>query len=299
MKVWILAKKERFDSYENRRFQKEAEQMGIELQMVAPEGFDIIVTKEGRKSILHNGTPVDFPNCLIARMGVGTTYFALAVIRHLERLGVFVLNSNQSIEAAKDKLATLQILSTTNIPIPKTMLAKFPLNTAIVEKEFAYPLVMKTISGSEGKGVFLCENSDKLNDLAEFMEHSMDPKVNIILQEFVSSSKGKDIRVFIIGGRSIGAMLRTAKAGKFKANFAAGSSVTNFDLNPEIEWLASKSASLLGLDIADVDILFDGDRYKVCEVNSAPGFEGFERATSLNVPQEIYNYIRVRLEGSL
>jgi len=97
MKAWIVTKKETFDSYENRRFQEEAKRTSVELQMVAPEEFDIIVTKEGRKSILHNGNPVDLPDCLIPRMGASTTYFALAVIRHLERLGVFVLNSSQSI----------------------------------------------------------------------------------------------------------------------------------------------------------------------------------------------------------
>jgi RimK family alpha-L-glutamate ligase len=232
-------------------------------------------------------------------MGAGTTYFALAIIRHLERLGALVLNGSQSIEASKDKLATLQILSANSIPIPKTMLAKFPLNIDYVEKEFTYPLVLKTVSGSEGKGVVLCERKSHLEDIASFMEESRDPRVNVILQEFVASSKGKDIRVIVVGGRPIGAMLRTATTGKFKANVAAGGSVEPFQTTPEVEWLAVESARLLGLEIAGVDILFDGDSYKVCEVNSSPGFEGFEKATGVNVPQEVYNYIRVRLEGAL
>lgn len=299
MKVWILAKKENFNSYENRRFHKEAEQMGIELQIVGPEEFDIVVIKEGRKSILHNSSPVDLPDCLIPRMGAGTTYFALAMIRHLERLGLFVLNSSQSIENAKNKLTTLQILATNNIPIPKTMLAKFPLNVDIVEREFTYPLIVKTVSGSYGKGVFLCENRAQLKDLADFIEVSKDPKVNVIIQEFVLFSNGKDIRVFVVGRRHIGAMVRIAREGKLKANFSAGGTVEPFDLNPAVEWLAVESAKLVGLDIAGIDILFDGDSYKVCEVNSSPGFEGFEKATGLNVPQEIYHYIQVRLGGSL
>jgi len=299
MKAWILTKKENFNSYENRRFHKEAEQMGIELQIVGPEEFDIVVTKEGRKSILRNSSPVDLPDCLIPRMGAGTTYFALAMIRHLQRLGLFVLNSGQSIENAQDKLATLQILAANNIPIPKTMLAKFPLNVDIVEREFTYPLIVKTVSGSYGKGVFFCENRDQLEDLADLIEVSKDQRVNVIIQEFVLSSNGKDIRVFVVGGRHIGAMVRIAREGKLKANFSAGGTVTSFDLNPAMERLAVESAKLVGLDIAGIDILFDGDSYRVCEVNSSPGFEGFEKATGLNVPQEIYHYIQVRLGGSL
>lgn len=299
MKAWILTRKEHFDKYENKRFKKEAKRMGIELQMVSPEEFDIIVTKEGRRSILHNGISVELPECLIPRMGSGTTYFALAVIRHLERLGVFVLNSSQGIENAKDKLATMQILAANNIPIPKTLLAKFPLNIGGVEKEFSYPLLIKTVSGTHGKGILLCEKREQLGDLADLIEVSKDPKINVVIQEFVSSSKGKDIRIIVIGGKAIGAMLRVAGNGMFKANFSRGGKVERFKLKSPEEWLAIESAKLMELEIAGVDVLFDGESYKVCEVNSAPGFEGFEKATDLNVPEEVYRYIKVRLEGAV
>jgi len=160
-------------------------------------------------------------------------------------------------------------------------------------------LIVKTVSGSYGKGVFLCENRDQLEDLADLIEVSKDQRVNVIIQEFVLFSNGKDVRVFVVGRRHIGAMVRIAREGKLKANFSAGGTVASFDLNPAVERLAVESAKLVGLDIAGIDILFDGDSYKVCEVNSSPGFEGFEKATGLNVPQEIYHYIQVRLGGSL
>jgi RimK family alpha-L-glutamate ligase len=297
MKVWILEKFKDFDSYTSNRFKEVAEEMNIELKLVAPEEFDLIVTKEGEKSILFNGNLVNLPDCLIPRIGT-VTYYSLAIIRHFERLGVFILNSSQSMETAKDKLATLQLLATNNIPIPKTMLAKFPINASAIEKEFTYPLILKTITGSKGKGVFLLEDSEKLSDLTNLMEISKDPKINLILQEFISFSRGKDIRVIVIGGRVIGAMLRTAKGKNFKANYSAGGLVESYNLNPSIEWLAIESSRLIGLDIAGVDILFDKDNnYRICEINSYPGFEGFEKATGLNVPEEIFSYVKLRLEN--
>lgn len=295
MKVWILARKENFENYENQRFKEEAEKEGIELLLGASDDFDIIVTKEGKKSILYKGDYVDLPDCLIPRRGSGTKYFDLAVIRHLEKMGVFVVNSSQSIETAKDKLHTLQMLAANKIPIPKTILAKLPLNIDFIEKYFTYPLIIKTLSGSEGKGVFLCENREQLEDFINFIEVSKDVNVNITLQEFFESSKGRDIRVFVLGGRTIGAMLRIAKEGKIKANFSAGGEVSSFELKPDVEWLAVESARVIGLDIAGVDILFNGDTYVVSEVNSSPGFKGFEKATGINIPQEIYHYIKVRL----
>jgi gamma-F420-2:alpha-L-glutamate ligase len=296
MKIWILEKKADFGSYTSSRFNEVARNMGIELKLVAPEEIDLIVTKEDMKSITYNGNIIELPDCLIPRIGT-VTYYALAIIRHFERLGVFILNSSQSMETSKDKLSTLQLLSSNNIPIPKTMLAKFPLNTPFVEKEFSYPLIVKTVVGSKGRGVFLVENRNKLNDLVNLLEISKDPKTNLILQEFISTSKGRDIRVIVIGGRAIGAMLRTAADDNFKANYSAGGKVISYKINPTIEWLAVESARIVGLDIAGVDILFDENSYKVCEVNSYPGFEGFEKATKINVPKEIFKYISVRFEG--
>lgn len=299
MKIWILAKKQNFTNYENSRFKEEAEKFGIDLEFVSAEDIDILVTKDREKSILFNGSYVSPPDCLIPRRGAHTTYFDLAIIRHLEKLGVLVVNSSRSIEIAKDKLATIQILAAHNIPVPKTMLAKFPLNIESIEREFNYPIVIKPVSGSEGKGVFLCENRTQLEDLVNLMEVSKDPNVNLIIQEFISFSKGKDIRVFVIGGRAIGAMIRIAQREKWKANVSAGGDVAPFNLNPALEWLATESAKVIGLDIAGVDILFQDDHYIVNEVNSSPGFKGFERATGINVPEKIFEYIKLRQTGFL
>jgi len=297
MKIWILVKKENFHNYENSKYREVAREQEIDLEFREPEKFELIVTRDDKKSILYDGHEVQLPDVLIPRMGANTAYFSLAIIRHLERLGVLVLNSSHSIETAKDKLAVMQILAASNLPIPKTMLAKFPINLEVVDREFTYPLIVKTVSGVAGKGVFLCENRAQFVDLTNLMEISRDSKVNVIIQEFISSSRGKDIRVYVVGGRPIAAMLRTAREGNFKANYSAGGDVAPFQLNPQVEWLAVESARLINLDIAGVDILFDGEGYKICEVNSSPGFEGFEKATGLNVPREVFNYLRVRISG--
>jgi len=295
MKVWLLVKYGSGSSWENLRFKEVANELGILCYVVNEEDFDIIVTKEGKSIIYYKGKNVALPDCLIPRRGSATTYFGHAIIKHLENLGVLVLNLSESIRMSKDKLASLQYLSAHHLPIPKTILAKFPIDMSLIEKEFSYPIILKTVSGSYGKGVFLCENRRKLKDVLDLLDESKDPKVNIILQEFVKTSKGKDIRVIIIGGRPYGAMLRTAQRGNFKANFNAGGKVSYFKMNPTIEWLAVESARILGLDIAGVDILFNGKKYLICEVNSSPGFEGFEKATGINLPKAVFEYAKVRM----
>ena len=80
-------------------------------------------------------------------------------------------------------------------PIPKTMLAKFPFNVEVVDQEFTYPVIVKLVSGSRGRRIFIYENRGQMEDLGEMIEISSDSSVKVIIQEFISSSRGKDIRL--------------------------------------------------------------------------------------------------------
>ena len=297
MKAWLLYKDSaaslRPEAYEVRRFVETAAHDGIDLQVLRPEQFDLTVTREDTRSILIDGKPEPLPDVLVPRMGAGTTYFALAVIRHLERLGVYSLNSSQSIETVRDKLFTQQILAENNLPVPKTMLVKFPIDVALVEQQIGFPIVVKTLVGSQGSGVFLSESKSSFRDLMQLIE-STSKSANIILQEFVAPTRGRDLRVLTLGGRVVACMQRKAADGDFKANFSNGGSVESFEVTPEIEWLATQTSQLLNLDMAGIDLLFAGDHFKVCEANSSPGFEGLESCCDLNVANAVFHFLRVR-----
>jgi len=294
MKIYLLSSQQRLKCYENLRMKEVAKNMGINFRVLVPEKFELVIEAGGNEQIFYNEKLILLPDVFIPRYA--TTYFAHMITRYYEQDDTFVLNTSSARKTAKDKLLTLQYLAQNNIPVPRSILAKFPLNVSFIEKHLSYPMIVKKTEGSEGKGIMLSENKTQLEDLIEMLEESFDTnKLNIILQEFVSEKKGKDIRVFVIGGRAIGAMLRTGKEGDFKANFSGGGKVENFPLNPKIEWLAVESARVLGLDVAGVDILFDKNGYKICEVNASPYFEGFEKATGINISKEIFNYLILRL----
>lgn len=299
MKGWILYKNKaeelKPELYEMHRFIDVAREKGIELRIVKPDQFDIIVTRDDRKSILLEGEVVSLPDFLLPRMGAGTTYFALAIIRHLERLGVSVFNSSQSIDTVKDKLYSQQILAERGISSPRTMFAKNPVNICLVEKYLGFPLIVKALSGSMGKGIFLSDNHTNFRDLMELI-HVSNPNANIILQEFIKSSIGRDLRVLVIGGRAVACMERIAPADSFKSNYSRGGEVRKFKMTPEIEKLATETARIFGLEIAGIDLLFDGDHFKVCEANSSPGFEGIEKCCNIDVAGMIYDFIRGEVE---
>ena len=234
------------------------------------------------------------PNIVLARIGSGATSFMLALIRQLEKAGVPCLNSADTIECVKDKLHTSQILSQHSIAIPNTMLVRFPVDANIVEEEIGFPCVVKIISGSYGKGVHLCESRSDFRKLMEFVD-SLDSKKILVVQEYLGECPGEDLRVLVVGGKVIGAMKRTAKDGDFRANINAGGTGESYPLTEEIEYIARESAKVLNLDIAGIDLLFDHRGFRVCEANSNPGFNGFEKYCQIDIADIIAEYIKFKV----
>ena len=291
MKTWIILKeRNKHVNYETDRL---LEVGGPGTELVYHPQIDIVVSREDRRSIMVKGKTVDLPNVAIPRMGSGTGYFGHSVLRHLERLGVPLLNNSAAVEITKDKLHASQVFAEYGLPTPKTMLVKDPVNPKLVEREIGFPCVVKIFAGSYGKGVYLCHTRQELQDFVEFA-HGIKSDEAIIVQEYIDSRPGEDVRVLVVGGKVLGAMKRSSKDGSFKANITRGGVGENYPLNERIESIALETSNALGLDIAGIDLLFDGDDYKLCEANSAPGFKGFEKYTGIDVARAIIDYARSR-----
>ena len=299
MNLWILQKRPSgmLEPYETTRLREEARSLNIHVEAVEPEEIDLIVSRGGRRSIRRRGIEVDLPDALLPRTGSTTDYFSLAILRQMEHLGVVVVNSSQSVEAVKDKLYSHQILAQNNLPIPRTMLVRFPVDVDLVAQQIGFPCVVKLLVGSYGEGVVLSRDAGNFRDLMELIA-SLDRSQAVILQQYIGSRAGQDLRVWVIGGQVLGAMLRSSTDGSFKANITRGGEGQPYPLKPEIAQLALHCAAALKLDIAGVDLLFDEDQYCVCEVNSAAGFAGFEGATGINVARAVLQHCLKRALGS-
>jgi gamma-F420-2:alpha-L-glutamate ligase len=290
MNGWIIHKKQLGENHEVERLVEEFEKKGVKIRVVNPKDAYIFVDREDRKSIIVEGKPRKLPDFVLPRTGSGTTYFIKAIIRHLERLGVTMINGSDAIDNVKDKLYSQQILGQSNLPCPKTMLVKHPINVKLVEQNLNYPMIVKTLSGSYGSGVFMVENRKQFVQMMKMAELTR-PSYNIIIQECIEDSFGKDLRVLVVNGKVAGCMMRQSTDGDFRANLTRGGEAIPYQVDDDIEWVAGESARLLDLDIAGVDLLFNGDSYTICEVNSAPGFEGMEKYTKQNIAEKMVDYI--------
>ena len=294
MNGWILYKNKIEESYETKKLVEEFENQGFKVRVVNPQDVDIFVDRDDRKSILVAGKSRPLPDFVIPRTGSGTTYFIKAIIRHLERLGVILINGSNSIDTVKDKLYTQQVLGQSSLPVPKTLLVKHPIDIDFVESNIGYPAIIKTLSGSFGAGVFLVETRKQLTQLLKMAEITK-PSYNIIIQEFIKDSHGKDLRVLVVNSKVVGCMMRQSTDDDFRANITRGGEGIPYQIDDDIEWLGGESARLLNLDIAGVDLLFDDKGYRICEVNSSPGFEGMDKYCKTNIAEQIVTYVKHKI----
>jgi len=243
--------------------------------------------------LTFSGKPLSHYDAVIPRIGTSVTFFGSAVVRQFEQMGTYCLNTADAILASRDKLASMQELSSHDIGIAETAFVRNPKDVLrAIETMGGAPVVLKLISGTQGIGVILAES----NKVAEAIIETLSSiKQNVLVQKFVAESKGRDIRAFVIGDRVVAAMRRTAAGQEFRSNVHRGGSTQVVELDEEYEKTAVKAAQILNLQVAGVDMLEGKDGPVIMEVNSSPGLEGIEGATGLDIAGEIIEFMEKQI----
>lgn len=205
----------------------------------------------------------------------------------LESQGLRLFNSHNSIQTCDDKVLTFITLSKHNIPMPTTLpgLLCFSASSKIeektilqIEETLGYPMVVKSSYGSFGSGVYKIDNREQLVEIMEKLKTRPH-----LFQRFVESSYGKDIRVTVIGGKVVSAIIRKSDTD-FRSNLELGGTATKTTPDKKLVALCEKVAKLLKLDYCGIDVLFgENGKYLICEVNSNAIFKGSESASGVNI----------------
>ncbi len=212
----------------------------------------------------------------------------------LEKEGVRLFNSARSVLLCDNKILMYQELANKGIRIPRTFIAPKTFEGLNYSKrdflnkvidEIGFPIIVKEAYGSFGEQVYLANNKESLNKIVDSLGYK-----DFLLQEFIASSKGRDIRINVVGNKAIVSMLRENE-NDFRSNISSGGTGTKFDPKPEYLDLAVKASKALGLDFAGVDVLFGEDGPIICEVNSNPQFASTLKATGINLADYIAEYI--------
>jgi RimK family alpha-L-glutamate ligase len=220
--------------------------------------------------------------------------------QYLELKGLRVFNSSRGIAVCDDKSLTHLYLQGAGILMPKTIAAPMTFSNigynnldflSQVEKELSFPVVIKECFGSFGQQVYLAANKEELRAKTE--DIGAKP---MLFQEFIQSSKGKDLRLQVVGNQVVAAMYRYNDNGDFRANITNGGKMKPYEPTQKQIDLAIECCKVLGLDFAGVDILFGKNKEPiVCEVNSNAHFKNIYDCTGVNVADSILAYIIKRI----
>jgi ribosomal protein S6--L-glutamate ligase len=270
--------------YSTSRLVEAARARGHDAEVVDPIACALHVSR-GRQRLVHRGEELGGFDAVIPRIGASITDYGLAVLACFEHMGVVAVNTSQAIAASRDKLRALVRLSEHDVGIPRTVMARDPKQVrAAVDAVGGTPVIIKLLQGTQGVGVMIA-------DSREGVESTLDTLwglgQNIILQEFVAESRGRDIRAIVVGGELVGAMRRTAKKGEFRSNLHRGGAGRQVVLDEVYAEAALAAAHILGLDVAGVDILESADGPAIVEINSSPGLRGIENATGVDLAARI------------
>lgn len=286
MKIVILSRKSSL--YSTKALVDAGKAAGHEVEVINPLRCYMNITSHN-PTIHYKGESVDGVDAVIPRIGASITFFGCAVVRQFEMMGVYSVNESIAITRSRDKLRSLQLLSRKGIGLPVTGFASSTKFTDdLIEMVGGAPLVVKLIEGTQGIGVVLAENRHAAESVIQAFQGL---KANILVQEYIQESKGSDIRCFVVGGKVVAAMKRTASKDEFRSNIHRGGSAVPVKITPEERSTAVRAAKIMGLNVCGVDLLRSNHGPVVMEVNSSPGLEGIEKATGINIAAKVIDFI--------
>lgn len=277
----------------NELYAAAALKLGIQLELIAND--ELYSCIENGKAMLKTASSLQNPKFILFLDK------DIRLAKQLEKLGYKLFNSREVIENCDDKMLTAQILAGHGIRMPKTFFCPLYFNgtgtgkphssfTSTVEKELGYPLVIKEAFGSFGAQVYLVHNREEL--VAKQKELIYTPH---LYQEFIKSSLGRDVRIYVVGDQVVASMYRHSDID-FRANISNGGTATPYTPNEAFCQMAIEATKALGADFTGVDLMFgENEEPILCEVNSNAHIKNIYDCTGIDVAEFIFKHILERI----
>lgn len=286
MKIALLTRNPKL--YSHQRLIEAAQARGHEIVPIDYLKCYMNITSQ-KPELRYMGEKLDGFDAVIPRIAASHTFYGSAVLRQFEMMGVYPLNESVAIGRSRDKLRSLQLLARDGVGLPVTAFANNSTGTDdLIQMVGGAPLVIKLLEGTQGIGVVLGETHKSAKSVIEAF-HGAD--IAILVQEFIKEAEGRDIRAFVVGRKIVATMERSGAEGEFRSNLHRGGKAEMVELSAAEKATALKAARSMGLNVAGVDMLRSKRGPVVMEVNSSPGLEGIEKATSTDVAKAIITFL--------
>ncbi len=291
MKIAILSNGNA--NYSTKRLVEVAKARGHKVDVIKYKNCFVSVDTRDPK-VIYKGKEIDIKqyDAIIPRIANYMTRYGTAIVRQLEREGIFTTASAIAISRSRDKLRSTQILAK-YVDVPKTVFSRNSMDIdGMLEQVGGAPVIIKLGQSTHGNGVVLADTKKAAKSALQAFYIYNEDGTNVMIQEFVAESAGTDIRAIVVGGRVVASMKRQSLDDDFRSNLHKGGEGTPIKLTDEERKVAIKSAKALGLSVAGVDMMRSARGPLVLEVNASPGF-GIEKITGRDIAASIIEYVEL------
>lgn len=280
--------------YSTRRLLQAIAARGMEPLLLAPE--QCLLSLNGQHAELYvNGEVLPHCAAVIPRIGGPITALGARLLRYFAGAGTLCLNGAGALQLARDKFASLQVLVTAGIAVPQTLYFTDARQREVALEMLGTPLVHKLLQGSQGVGVSLADSPMAARGM---LDTFLSLQHEAMIQQYLPGRQ--DVRVIVLFGKVMAAMVRESPAEDFRSNLHCGGRARAWSDLPDT-WadVARKAVVALGLDFAGVDLMADADQNPlVLEVNPSPSLEGVEKTTGISIAEEIVTALQARLTSA-
>ncbi|MDC0708367.1 RimK family alpha-L-glutamate ligase [Stigmatella sp. ncwal1] len=292
MKITILSRSASIPS--TRRLAEAGRARGHQVRVLNPSRVEMHL--DGRKPSLYYKRKTLAPGDLvIPRIALSINSYGLAVVNQFGMCGVPLMNTAQAIAQSRNKMRSLQLLSANGIDIPATVMAREAADLKeMVGLVGGVPVLVKLLQGQEKHGVMVCES---LQSLEAALEAVLGLGHNLVVQQYVKST-GQDVRVLVVGGHAVAAVWRRPKVGRLSRTLIKGARLEGVELTEAWRGAAERTARLVGLEVAAVDLLDVKGHPKVFEVNSSPALTEMEVASGMDLATPIIERAEALVAGA-
>ncbi|RPI83917.1 MAG: lysine biosynthesis protein LysX [Nitrosopumilales archaeon] len=279
VRICIIYDKLRF---EEKKIYNDIQQKGFDATLI--DGKSLIFDTESSKSDSRFGDII-LQRVISYNRGLHLTYC-------LEQIGLPVVNSFSVSEICGNKLITSLILKKNNVPTPKTTFAFSNESARECMKKLGFPLVVKPIIGSWGRGVYQIKDQSMADMMLDSRQENDNSFSRIYYFQELINRPSRDIRCIVIGDQIVASVFRYSSENEWRTNVAVGGRTEMAPLTSELKEIVLKASNAVGGGILGVDLMEDKERgYLVHEVNNTVEFRGASAVCKSDIAGAMTDYL--------
>ena len=202
------------------------------------------------------------------RAGVLEDETGLALLSTFENAGAFMINTRDGMLTCDNKMSAYISFERDNIPTPRTALISNEKGLLHAHERLGgkYPVIMKTLTGTQGIGVSIVESEKSMISVAQSLWKF---GAALLLQEFMKFDF--DIRTIVVNGKILASTKRTSAKKDFRSNRHREATTQPYKLSNDERKLVLDAARSVGAYMVGVDHAIVNGEHFILECNGSAG----------------------------